>query len=278
MKYEKRKIFLKKNWILLLLLLFLIISIISIDKSNEIIKLKNDKKHLTNTYHKINNKIKHIKNNLLEIENNDSEFRNTLGLNESIYDRNGGFGGIDNYKDIYLYDKELEKLVKETNLNVDKLGTRTLIQKESFHNLSDFIDTLKYYPVRLPISSIDFQGITSKFGYRNHPILKIIQFHDGIDIDAEHGSPIRSTGKGIVILKKYSNKGYGNQIIIDHNNGFKTVYAHLSQFNVNLNDTINENDIIGYVGNSGSSTGPHLHYEIHKNEESIDPMLMMTFN
>jgi len=276
MKNEKKKIFFKKNWVLLLLLLFLTVNIISIDKSRENIELKNDKKALTNTYQKINNKVTLLKTALMDFEKNDSMFRNVLGVNEIPYDRNGGFGGVERYKNIFLFDEDLESFIKDSYLNVDKFETRLKIQKESYNELSDYVNELEYIPYRSPISTIDLNRITSGYGYRKHPITKKIDFHDGIDLDTEYGADIYSPGKGIVTMKIYSRIGYGNRLVINHQNGYKTLYAHLSNFNVELGDTVDVDDVIAYVGSTGLSTGSHLHYEIYYNDKTLDPLNLIT--
>ena len=275
MKNEKKKIFFKKNWVLLLLLLFLTVNIISIDKSREILELKNDKKTLTNTHQQINNKVTLLKNTLSDLEKNDSTFRNVIGVNEIPYDRNGGFGGVDRYKNIYLFDEGLESFIKDSYLSVDKFETRLIIQKESYNELSDYVNALEYIPMRSPISTIDLNRITSGYGYRKHPIYKKIHFHDGIDLDTEYGTEVHAPGKGVVTMKVYSGNGYGNRLVINHQNGYKTLYAHLSNFNVELGDTVNVNDVVAYAGNSGLSTGSHLHYEIYYEDKTVDPLSLL---
>lgn len=109
-----------------------------------------------------------------------------------------------------------------------------------------------------------FGKITSRFGPRGGG------FHTGIDIAAVYGTPVFATGDGVVIFKGYVG-GYGNVVEIDHGNGFSTVYAHLSKFAVELGDRVEKGDIIGYVGTSGRTTGPHLHYEVRIRGVPVDP-------
>ena len=278
MKNEKKKIFFKKNWVLFLLLLFLTVNIISIDKSREIMELEHDKKNLTITYQKINKKVKFLKNTLLDFEKNDSIFRAILGINNFVYNRNGGFGGVDRYAKIFLFDNDLESFVKNSHLRTDKLETRLTIQKRSYSELSIFVNTLEFLPIRSPILTIDLNCITSGYGYRRHPLSKKIHFHDGIDFDTKYGTKIYSPGKGIVTMKIYSRHGYGNRLVIDHLNGYKTLYAHLSKFNVEIGDTVNINEIIAFVGSSGLSTGSHLHYEIYHEGKTLDPLSIIDIN
>ncbi len=102
-------------------------------------------------------------------------------------------------------------------------------------------------------------------------ILKKVLFHEGVDISALIGSEVLVTGNGIVEKVIRSNKGYGNRIVINHGNGYKTVYAHLDRMYVSTGQRVNKNDVIAITGNSGSSTGPHLHYEILMRNRPVDP-------
>lgn len=112
--------------------------------------------------------------------------------------------------------------------------------------------------------------ITSGFGYRMNPFTHKRQFHTGIDIAAPHGKPVKATKNGKVILAKEL-RGYGNTVIIEHKGGYQSLYAHLSKIRVKPGDTVRVNTIIGNVGNTGKSTGPHLHFEIRKDNTPIRP-------
>lgn len=141
---------------------------------------------------------------------------------------------------------------------------------------SDFFKSNKnpilYYPTISPIKTKDFINLSSPFGWRNHPTEKKVLFHQGVDISARVGTPIYSTAQGRIIKIMYSKYGYGNRVIIKHAYGFETLYAHLGTIEVRKGQWVNKNQKIGTVGNTGLSTGPHLHYEIHKNNEPRDPL------
>lgn len=113
--------------------------------------------------------------------------------------------------------------------------------------------------------------ITSAYGYRIHPITGLSQFHTGIDIAASSGTPVKATRGGQVIMRQ-SYGGYGNCIIIDHGNGISSLYAHLSGYNVSLGQNVSQGQVIGYIGSTGASTGPHLHFEIRVNGSHTNPM------
>jgi len=125
-------------------------------------------------------------------------------------------------------------------------------------------------PTYFPLSKDGFYRVSSAYGLRKHPILKTNKFHSGLDLAAKKGSPIYASANGKIIVSTYS-KGYGNYVIIDHNSGYKTLYGHMSKTNVKKNQIVKQGNIIGYVGSTGRSTGPHLHYEIIKSGKKIDP-------
>lgn len=161
------------------------------------------------------------------------------------------------------------------NPTTNNLYSYTKKQINDFNNLEKLIeskwDSIYKIPSGLPITSIDFKNLSDKYGYRKHPIFRRWIFHEGIDISAKRGTKIYSTADGVVEKIIISGRGYGNRIIIDHGNGYKTLYAHMKGFSVKKGQVIKRNDVIGYVGNTGLSTGPHLHYEVLLNNRPVDP-------
>jgi murein DD-endopeptidase MepM/ murein hydrolase activator NlpD len=140
-----------------------------------------------------------------------------------------------------------------------------------YHLRIEEADKISTYPILFPIKEADFKRISSEFGMRKHPIFGYRRHHNGIDIAADKGTDVICTGKGIVSQTRFA-IGYGNQILIDHANGYTTRYAHLSEILVNVGDTVNMFTVIGRVGSTGHSTGPHLHYEVILNGNPFDPM------
>lgn len=135
---------------------------------------------------------------------------------------------------------------------------------------------IKEFPIYSPILPSEINRISSEYGYRIHPIFKIKTFHEGVDYSAKLGTSVRATANGIVVAAKRS-RGYGNQILIKHNNSYSTRYAHLNDIYVSPGDTVIVGDTIGTVGNTGLSTGPHLHYEIRINNNTINPLDMYPY-
>ena len=126
-------------------------------------------------------------------------------------------------------------------------------------------------PAIQPLSNKDLSRIASGFGQRIDPIYKTPKFHAGVDFSAKTGTPIYSTGDGKVIRVRKSKKGYGNHVKIDHGYGYTTLYAHMSKYIVRKGQKVKRGEIIGYVGNTGKSVAPHLHYEVHKDNIKVDP-------
>ena len=155
----------------------------------------------------------------------------------------------------------------------EMLATQLIKLQETSTNFKKNKNTILYYPTISPIKTRDFVEITSPYGWREHPIIKNkVLFHEGVDIAARVGTNVYSTAQGRVVKILYSKYGYGNRIVIKHAYGFETLYAHLGVIRVRKGQWINKNQLIGSVGSTGLSTGPHLHYEIRKNNEPRDPL------
>lgn len=133
-------------------------------------------------------------------------------------------------------------------------------------------NAIYYYPNISPIKTKDFINLSSPFGWRKHPIMNEYLFHEGVDISARPGTEVFSTAQGKIVKVLYSKYGYGNRVVIQHAYGFETLYAHLGNIYVKRGQWVRKNQKIGTVGNTGLSTGPHLHYEIHKSGEFRDPL------
>jgi len=127
-------------------------------------------------------------------------------------------------------------------------------------------------PAIQPISNKDLKRIASGFGYRIHPIYKTWRMHTGIDFTAPIGTPLYATGDGVVERIKGKMSGYGKVVIINHGYGYESLYAHMSKIIVRPGEKVKRGQVIGYVGNTGRSTGPHVHYEIKKNGKPINPV------
>ena len=123
-----------------------------------------------------------------------------------------------------------------------------------------------------PVANKELKRMASGYGYRIHPIYKTRKFHWGMDFSAPKGTPVYATGNGTIEKVKRSRRGYGNQVKINHGFGYVTFYAHLQKYTVRKNQKVKRGDLIGYVGTSGTSTAPHLHYEVIKGKRKLNPV------
>jgi len=188
--------------------------------------------------------------------------------------REGGTGGVNRFKELEGYDNAA--VVVETARRLDKIRKQVYVQSKSFEELIDLArrkeDMLASIPAILPISNKDLTRTASGFGLRVHPFYKIIKFHAGMDFTAPSGTDIYATGNGEIIAVNSSKRGLGNHIIINHGYGLMSIYAHLDRFNVRKGQKVERGDVIGFVGNTGMSVAPHLHYEIKLNGVNVDPV------
>ena len=189
--------------------------------------------------------------------------------------RYGGSGGSDKYSVFDVFDNA--DLLKSSTEKLDKITKQIYIQSKSFDEVVKLTKNkeklLASIPAIMPIYNKDLlHSITSDFGWRTHPIYKTQQFHPGMDFASEQGTPIYSTGDGLIETADNMAQGYGNHVVINHGFGYQTLYGHMSKIAVHANQKVNRGQLIGYVGSTGLSTGPHLHYEVIKNGEKVNPI------
>jgi murein DD-endopeptidase MepM/ murein hydrolase activator NlpD len=188
--------------------------------------------------------------------------------------RKAGIGGADRYKDLEGYRNS--DILIQTAERLDQITARMYVQTKSFDDVYQMAINksrlLASMPAIQPISNHDLRRLSSYFGYRTDPYYKVMKFHEGVDFSATPGTEMVATGDGVVFSAERSKSGYGNQIIIDHGFGYKTMYAHLQSFKVRTGEHVNRGQIIGNVGSTGKSTSPHLHYEVWKNNKPVDPI------
>lgn len=187
--------------------------------------------------------------------------------------REGAFGGTDRYAQFSGFQNT--QLISSTMQRLDILARQLYVQSVSYDEVFDMAlnkaDMLASIPAIVPIER-GSQRLVSGFGYRIHPIYKTMRMHTGVDFLAPTGTPIYSTGNGVVVSAERNNHGYGRMVVIDHGYGYQTLYAHLSQIKVRPGQQVTRGEIIGLVGNTGISTAPHLHYEVIRNNRKVNPV------
>lgn len=188
--------------------------------------------------------------------------------------RKAGFGGVNRYKNLEGYDNS--ELVVSTTKRVDIISKELVIQSKSLDEILKLAKEkeklLGAIPAIQPVKNENLKQMASGFGYRSDPFTKIRKFHAGMDFSAKTGTPIYATGDGVVERADNTASGYGNHIVIRHGFGYETLYAHLSKYKVKRGEKVKRGDVIGYVGSTGRSEAPHLHYEVHKNGEIVNPL------
>jgi murein DD-endopeptidase MepM/ murein hydrolase activator NlpD len=241
-------------------------------------RLKKENEELEFYYNMLSKDMERANEMLVSLQDRDNHVYRTIFEAEPIpiSIRNAGVGGVERYKELLEDGLEREELILQTKEKVDKLKRQLYIQTKSYDDLlnmaEDKTDMLASIPAIQPVSNKELRRLASGFGMRVHPIYKVKMMHPGVDFSAPQGTPIYATGAGKVISVKTSFTGYGKQVEIDHGFGYVTKYAHMSDFNVKQGQTVERGQCIGYVGNTGTSTAPHLHYEILKDNEKVNPI------
>jgi len=188
--------------------------------------------------------------------------------------RRAGFGGINRYKKFEGYDNS--QLISETNKRLDILEKAIVVQSKSLDEIAKLAEEkekfLEAIPAIQPVNNINLTRMASGYGYRIDPFTKVRKFHFGMDFTAPRGTPVYATGDGIIKRADNSSSGYGKHIRIDHGYGYMSLYAHLYKYNVRVNQRVKRGDLIGFVGSTGRSEAPHLHYEVFKDGERINPI------
>ena len=201
-------------------------------------------------------------------------YRNVFGAEPyPAYLRQSGIGGADRYKHLKGHGSS-DQLI-ETRKRISKLERSLVAQSHSLEELFDLArnqeEMLQAIPAIQPVSNEDLTRIASGFGYRIHPIYRVPKMHTGVDFTAPIGTDIYATGNGVVERVEKRHSGYGYNVIINHGYGYKTLYAHMSKILVKRGQLVTRGEVIGLVGNTGRSVGPHLHYEVLKDGKKVDP-------
>ncbi|MAM05672.1 MAG: peptidase M23 [Flavobacteriales bacterium] len=268
------------------ILYFLSISIISglimlfiffnfFDSPKEIM-LKRELSYTVEQYELLNSQLNQLELVLDDLQRRDDNIYRVIFEAEPIASsiRKAGFGGVNRYK--HLEGMKNTELVLNTTKKIDQISKQLYIQTKSFDEIAllakDKSNMLAALPAIQPVSNKDLSRMASGFGPRIHPIYKTKKFHYGMDFSAKTGTPIYATGNGRIEKVRKSRRGFGNHVIINHGYGYKTLYAHMKKYIVKKGQKVKRGEIIGYVGNTGTSVAPHLHYEVHKNGKKLDPV------
>jgi murein DD-endopeptidase MepM/ murein hydrolase activator NlpD len=227
-------------------------------------------------YSILNKKIDELNAVAAALEERDNSIYRTYFNTAPISDeeRKSGMKSKNSYAELEGYDNS--KLVQKTTQRIDVLTKALAVQSKSLDEIVQLAkaknNLLSAIPAIQPVKNENLKRIASGFGYRSDPFTKARKMHEGMDFTAKTGTPIYATGDGIVARADNSASGFGNHIVIRHGYGYETLYAHLSKYKARKGQRVKRGDIIGYVGSTGRSEAPHLHYEVHKNNRVVNPL------
>lgn len=240
------------------------------------LSLERENKQYEIQYDIMNQKMEQMADVLKYIEEKDNAIYRTYFEANPIPDeqRRAGFGGVNRYSNLDGYNNST--LIKSTRKRIDTMMKQIAVQSRSLDEIiklaKDKEQFLEKIPAIQPVRNEDLKRMASGYGWRSDPFTKARKFHYGMDFTAPRGTPVYASGDGTVARADHKSSGYGEHIRIDHGYGYLSLYAHLSRYNVRAGQKVKRGDLIGYVGSTGRSEAPHLHYEVWKDGERINPM------
>jgi murein DD-endopeptidase MepM/ murein hydrolase activator NlpD len=240
--------------------------------------LKQENQELKLYYDILEGEVSKMNQMLGDLQQRDDNLYRVIFESEPLSDniRRAGIGGSDRYREIKEKGLKQEELVLMLSQKVDALKRQLYVQSVSYDEVTEMALRKEEYwasiPAIQPIENDKLGLLASGFGMRIHPIFKVKKMHNGVDFAAPKGTPIYATGDGVVLNVKTVFGGYGKHVEIDHGFGFITRYAHMNEFKVKKGQKVKRGDLIGTVGNTGSSTAPHVHYEVIKDGKFINPV------
>lgn len=221
-------------------------------------------------------KIAQLEKVLIDIQERDNNiYRLYFEVNPiSNEQRKAGFGGVNRYKALEGFDNS--EMIIDVTKNMDILSKQLYVQSKSLDEIVKLAENkeklLAAIPAIQPVKNENLNRMASGFGWRSDPFTKANKRHMGMDFSAPKGTPVFATGDGVIERADQSAAGYGKHIRVNHGFGYVSLYAHLSNYNVKKGQRVKRGDLIGFVGNTGRSQAPHLHYEIIKNGVKINPI------
>ncbi|MCJ7819637.1 MAG: M23 family metallopeptidase [Bacteroidales bacterium] len=239
--------------------------------------LKREIEQMNLQYELMNREMENVEKVLGHLQETDDNLYRTIFESEPVPStyRQGGIGGVNRYEELDGFSNS--ELIMETAERLDKIRKKVYVQSKSFDELivlaKEKEELLRSIPAIQPVSNKDLKRTASGFGMRIHPIYKISKFHAGMDFTAPTGTEVYATGDGVINTVRSLRRELGNHIIINHGFGYQTIYAHLDRFNVRVGQKVKRGDVIGFVGSTGLSTAPHLHYEVMVNGRNVDPAM-----
>jgi len=238
--------------------------------------LRAENERMKDRYRELSKETKKIEQQMKELEDRDNEVYRSIFEANPIPD-SARLKDIEKEQQIAKVEgMEQNDLINSIVTTLNTMSSRIKVQQASYQDLRGMVKDkeklLAATPAIQPVSNVDLKRIASGFGYRIDPVYKTVKLHPGLDFAAPAGTPIYATANGIIEVAGNRGDGYGNCVIINHSYGYKTLYGHMFRVKARAGQKVTRGEIIGYVGSTGKSTGPHCHYEVIKNGNKIDPI------
>ena len=242
--------------------------------NEKFLQLENDR--MKDRYKELSKKLDDIQMQVAELENRDNEVYRTIFEASPIPD-SARTKELEKEQQIAKVEGMVESdLVNSIISTLNNLSSRVQVQQASFKEITELINNkeklLAATPAIQPVNNKDLKRIASGYGYRIDPVYKTVKLHPGLDFTAPSGTPIYATADGVIASAGNTGDGYGNHVIINHGYGYKTLYGHMYRIKARPGQQVKRGEVIGWVGSTGKSTGPHCHYEVIKNGNKINPV------
>lgn len=242
--------------------------------NEKILQLQNER--LKDKYEDLSDEVTTLQQQMAELEKRDNNVYRSIFEANPIPD-SARAKIIEAQKEVATVEGlKNNELVSSIMHTLNTLNNRMKVQSSSYKEIDELLKNkeqlLSHTPAIQPVSNKDLSRIASGFGYRIDPVYKTIKMHAGLDFAAPQGTPIYATANGTVTTGGNTGNGYGNHVIINHGYGYETLYGHMVRVKARAGQKVMRGEIIGWVGSTGKSTGPHCHYEVHKNGNKIDPV------
>ena len=239
-------------------------------------RLMRENESLFDNYKLMDAKLQKLQQQMTELEKRDNEVYRSIFEASPIPDSTRA-KEMEQLKELQVVQQMNEnELTNSIVRSLNNLTARTAYQQKSYNEIGSFIKNkeqlLASTPAIQPVSNKNLNRLASGFGYRVDPVYKTVKFHAGLDFAAPLGTPIYATADGVVRVAGNLGNGYGNHVVVNHGYGYETLYGHMYRIGVKNGHRVKRGEVIGYVGSTGKSTGPHCHYEVHKNGRPLDPV------
>jgi murein DD-endopeptidase MepM/ murein hydrolase activator NlpD len=228
------------------------------------------------SYTVMQERVKQLELQMNELENRDNEVYRSIFESSPIPD-SARVKEMEAKKEVRLIQNASNtELIENMIGQLNNLSLRMAYQTKSFVEITGMVKNkeklLKAIPAIQPVSNKNLNRIGGSFGYRIDPVYKDVRFHQGLDFTAPSGTPIYATADGVVQAAGFSTDGYGNKVVLNHGFGYQTLYGHMFKVKARVGQSVKRGEVIGYIGSTGKSTGPHCHYEVIKRGTKVDPV------